>query len=79
MQDPDFELTPEVIERTKRLVAQAPAMIKRSRELIEQLCASADLPVVPARGDDPDAAAPARPPRSAAREQRTRAGIARSR
>ncbi|WP_067475101.1 hypothetical protein [Nocardia amamiensis] len=74
MQDPtDFELTPEFLERNRKLVAQAPAMIKRSRELIEQLCASVDLPTVPARGDDPAAGAPARPPRGAAREQRTQA------
>ncbi|MEU2043614.1 hypothetical protein [Nocardia niwae] len=79
MQDTtDFELTPAVLERNRQLVAQAPAMIRRSRELIAQLEA---LPtaVLAADLDQPATAAETRPSRNAAREQRIRAEIVRSR
>ncbi|MEV6258422.1 hypothetical protein AB0L97_34705 [Nocardia sp. NPDC051911] len=80
MQDPtNIELTPEILERNRKLVAQAPAMIKRNRELIAQLLEVADLPPAPTRGDDPAASARTRRSRVAAREQRTRADIVRSR
>ncbi|MET9030483.1 hypothetical protein ABZW96_33425 [Nocardia sp. NPDC004168] len=79
MQDPtNIELTPEILERNRKLVAQAPAMIKRNRELIAQLLEVADLPPAPT-GDDPAASARTRRSRVAAREQRTRADIVRSR